>query len=225
MTALFRVLVALSTAAVFGSATGTASAAPATPPPSASDNEVPLGMLEIGMSPVASQVWLRCALCGRDRISLDTGSLGGGVTAGFRYGGFLLSAYGEFGRGLEGQGASHTAIGALAQFGFSSVPIAFRTRLFHDIWVMSGGSQPTRHLSGFGAGVDVVIGSTKPSAHNEDDSLGWEVIVGTDVSDLGTYTDLAGPSDVDGHAVRLLFGLRLTFDTRLGCTRPCVVKP
>ena len=185
--------------------------ADASPPPESR----PLGALELGLFPAFSQAWLHCACPGPNTAMGDTSTLGGGVTMGYRYGGFLLSAYGEFGRSVEAVRASHAAVGAFGQFDFVAVPIAARLRAFHDVWSLPGGGLPTRYLSGFGFGLDAVIGTTH-AKHHQDKDIGYEFTIGGDVADLGTFSDLSGPSDVDAYAIRFLLGLRMTIDTRLG---------
>jgi hypothetical protein len=201
---------------------------PAAPNTKPKDSPLPVvKYLELGISPSLSEVWLSCKACNIPDSEISTG--GASVSAGFRRERFLLSAYGEFGRSLEGPGISHSAIGGLAQFGFASAPIALRARLFHDVWRVSGGSAfgevlPSRHASGFGAGLDLVLVATNPN-HYYDTSLCVEAYAGFDVADLGTFTDLAGPRDVDAHVIRGQLGLRFSIDTRLGCGVDCERSP
>jgi len=208
-----------STAIAVAYAQAAAAAEHATPP--AQPN--PRGAIELGLFPSVSPVWLHCAcaLASTNETNSSSLSLGGGVTVGYRYGGFLLSAYGEFGRSVDGIAASHSAIGALGQFALfdfpRSLPMGFaaRVRLFHDAWGLPTPPQMTNYLAGFGVGFDAVIGTTRAEDH-PDKALGWEVIVGGDVSDLGTFSDISGPSDTDAYATRVQLSLRLTVDTRLG---------
>lgn len=208
-----------------------------TPPNSTKPDSTPSpsSMIELGIFPVLGMDRLSCASCSLSENTLL--SPGAGITVGYRYGLFVLSGYGEFGRGLNGLiGVTHSALGAAAQFGLSSsVPLALRARMFHDEWSFSGGSRntlsvqngqlflvqaqlPARHVAGFGVGVDVVFAPGQPV---KEASPGFELFLGLDIADLGTFTDLSGPRDTDAHVWRGLFGARFYIDTRLGCSNPC----